>query len=301
MATLKPDLCIIGAGSAGLSIAAGAAQMGAKVVLIEAHQMGGDCLNTGCVPSKSLLAAAKVAKIATASGRFGVTCVAHSVDFAAVNSRVHAVIAGLAPHDSVERFEGLGCTVLQDRASFTGPDEVTAGGRTIRARRFIIATGSRAAVPPVPGLADVAFFTNQTIFDNAMLPEHLIIIGGGPIGCEMAQAHRRLSSRVTIIDRAVLMPKDDPDAVEVVRRRLLAEGVSIHETAEIARVEKTETGARVVVADARGSETVIEGSHLLVAAGRKPNIEDNQTGILTPGLEPRSRLPDLPTSGCGSL
>ena len=273
MTTLKPDLCIIGAGSAGLSIAAGAAQMGAKVVLIEAHKMGGDCLNTGCVPSKSLLAAAKVAKVATASGRFGVTYSGRTVDFAAVNAHVHAVIAGIAPHDSVERFEGLGCTVIQDRARFTGPDEVTAGGQTIRARRFIIATGSRAATPPIPGLKDVPFFTNENIFDNTTLPEHLIIIGGGPIGCEMAQAHRRLGSRVTVIDLVSIMPKDDPDAVDVVRRRLIAEGVALNENAKIARVEKTTGGVRVVLAAGAG-ETPVEGSHLLIAAGRKPNVED---------------------------
>ena len=271
--TLKPDLCIIGAGSAGLSIAAGAAQMGAKVVLIEAHKMGGDCLNTGCVPSKSLLAAAKVAKVAAASGRLGVSTTRRTVDFAAVNAHVHAVIAAIAPHDSVERFTGLGCTVIQDRARFTGPDAVTAGGTTIRARRFIIATGSRAAVPPIPGLADVAFFTNENIFDNTTLPEHLMIIGGGPIGCELAQAHRRLGARVSVIDMARIMPKDDPDAVDVVRRRLIAEGVALRENAQIARVEKSTGGVRVVLSNGAG-ETPIEGSHLLVAAGRKPNVED---------------------------
>ena len=283
---LKPDLCVIGAGSAGLSIAAGAAQMGARVVLIEAHKMGGDCLNTGCVPSKSLLASAKVAKVAAAGGRFGVSATGLTVDFAAVNARVHAVIAGIAPHDSVERFEGLGCTVIQDRARFTGPDEVTTGGTAIRARRFIIATGSRAAVPPIPGLAGVAYFTNETVFENTLLPDHLIVIGGGPIGCELAQAHRRLGARVTVIDLARIMPKDDPDAVDVVRRRLIAEGVSLKENAKITRVEKTTGGIRVVLADGAG-ETLVEGSHLLIAAGRKPNVED--LGLETAGVDYTSK------------
>lgn len=281
--TLAPDLCIIGAGSAGLSIAAGAAQMGARVVLIEAHKMGGDCLNTGCVPSKSLLAAAKVAKIAAASGKFGVTLGAPKVDFAAVNAHVHSVIAGIAPHDSVERFTGLGCTVIQDRARFTDPRTVTAGGMTIRARRFIIATGSRASVPPIPGLKDVPFHTNETIFENTVLPAHLTVIGGGPIGCEMAQAHQRLGARVTLLDMGQIMPKDDPDAVDIVRKRFIAEGIDIKEKIKIVRIEKRGESVAVVLADGAGGETVVEGSHLLVAAGRRPNVED--MGLEAAGIE----------------
>jgi pyruvate/2-oxoglutarate dehydrogenase complex dihydrolipoamide dehydrogenase (E3) component len=271
---ITADLCVIGAGSAGLSIAAGAAQMGARVVLIEGHRMGGDCLNTGCVPSKSLLASAKVAKIAKASGAFGVNVTGIATDFKAVNAHVHAVIAGIAPHDSVERFTGLGCTVIQARARFTGPREVTAGGQTIRARRFIIATGSRASIPPIPGLDGVPHFTNETIFDDIVLPEHLIIIGGGPIGCEMAQAHARLGARVTVIDQAVILPKDDPDAVAVVRAHLAADGVTLKEGAKIARVEGVTGRIAIRLASAAGQNEVIEGSHLLIAAGRRPNIED---------------------------
>ncbi|MEQ1697479.1 MAG: FAD-dependent oxidoreductase [Hyphomicrobiaceae bacterium] len=271
---LQADVCIIGAGSAGLSIAAGASQMGAKVVLIEAAKMGGDCLNTGCVPSKSLLAAAKVAKVARASGKFGVMLGEPSVDFKAVHDHVHRVIAGIAPHDSVERFEGLGCTVISSRAKFTGPDVVEAGGKVIRARRFIIATGSRAAVPPIPGLNDVAFFTNESIFENTVLPAHLIVIGAGPIGCEMAQAHRRLGSRVTILDLARMMPKDDQEAVEVVRKRFAAEGIWSRENIKIVRIEKHAEGVAVVYTDASGGEQVLPGSHLLIAAGRRPNVED---------------------------
>ncbi len=248
--------------------------MGAKVVLIEGHKMGGDCLNTGCVPSKSLLAAGKAAKIARASGKFGVNGAEPVINFAKANAHVQSVIATIAPHDSVERFEGLGCTVIQARGKFSGPDTVEAGGKIIRARRFIIATGSRAAVPPIPGLAGVPHFTNETIFDNTVLPEHLIIIGGGPIGCEMAQAHRRLGARVTILDAGGILPKDDPEAVEVVRRRLTSEGVVLREKIKIARVEAGESGIAVVLSTPGGSEERVAGSHILVAAGRRPNVEN---------------------------
>lgn len=271
---IEADICIIGAGSAGLSVAAGAAQMGATVVLIEAGAMGGDCLNTGCVPSKSLLAAAKVAKVAAASAKFGVTMGAPQVDFKAVHDHVHRVIAGIAPHDSVERFTGLGCTVIGARARFTGPGSVEAGGRTVKARRFVIATGSRAAVPPIPGLSSVSFFTNESVFENTVLPAHLIVIGAGPIGCEMAQAHRRLGARVTLLDAARMMPNDDPEAVAIVRARFAAEDIDVREGVRIARVEAHADGVAVVIAGPEGGETVLAGSHLLVAAGRKPNVDD---------------------------
>jgi pyruvate/2-oxoglutarate dehydrogenase complex dihydrolipoamide dehydrogenase (E3) component len=197
-----------------------------------------------------------------------------TVDFGKANAHVHSVIATIAPHDSVERFEGLGCTVIQAHAKFTGRDSVEAGGRIIKARRFIIATGSRAFVPPIPGLKDVPHHTNETIFENTLLPDHLIIIGGGPIGCEMAQAHRRLGARVTILDAGRILPKDDPDAVEVVRARLIAEGVDLRETIKIARVAPNGNGIAVVLTLADGREETLPGSHLLVAAGRRPNIEN---------------------------
>jgi pyruvate/2-oxoglutarate dehydrogenase complex dihydrolipoamide dehydrogenase (E3) component len=272
--TIHTDLCIIGAGSAGLSIAAGASQMGAKVVLIEGHRMGGDCLNTGCVPSKSLLAAAKAAKVAGGSAKFGVNGAIPTVNFGKANAHVHNVIAAIAPHDSVERFEGLGCTVIQARGRFTGPRTVEAGGQTITARTFVVATGSRAAVPPIPGLADVPYMTNESVFDNTLLPDHLVIVGGGPIGCEMAQAHRRLGARVTILDAGGILPKDDPEAVAVVRARLVAEGVDVREKIRIVRVMKQGNGIAVVLAGGDGREETVAGSHLLIAAGRKANVED---------------------------
>lgn len=273
-ATISADLCVIGAGSAGLSVAAGAAQMGARTVLIEAERMGGDCLNTGCVPSKSLLAAAKVAATMRHAGRFGVQGGDPQVDFAAVHRHVHDVIGGIAPHDSVERFTDLGCTVIQDHARFIDAHTVEAGARRIRARRFVIATGSRAGRPPIPGLDEVSFFTNETLFDNTRLPEHLVIIGAGPIGCEMAQAHRRLGARVSLLDLGPMLPKDDPELVAVVREAVLADGIDLIEGIEIRRIESRPGRIAVVVANEGDGERAIEGSHLLIAAGRRPNVED---------------------------
>jgi pyruvate/2-oxoglutarate dehydrogenase complex dihydrolipoamide dehydrogenase (E3) component len=270
---ITADICIIGAGSAGLSVAAGAAQMGARTVLIEAARMGGDCLNTGCVPSKALLAAAKAAQGAREAGKFGVFPHGLKVDYALAQKHVRETIEGIAPHDSVERFTGLGCTVIQARARFIDDRTVEAGGKIVRARRFVIATGSRAAVPPIRGLADTPFFTNENLFENTVAPSHLIVIGAGPIGCEMAQAHRQLGSDVTLIDMGPLLPKDDPDAVAVVRRKFLSEGIVLIEGAKIARVEKREGGIAVALTEG-AAERWIEGSHLLVAAGRKANVEN---------------------------
>lgn len=261
---LHADLCIIGAGSGGLTVAAGAVQMGASVVLIERHLMGGDCLNTGCVPSKALLAAAHAAQAHRDSARFGVAAHEPSVDFAAVMAHVHGTIAAIAPHDSVARFEGLGCTVIQAAARFTGPGEVEAGGQRIAARRFVIATGSRAATPPIPGLDATPFLTNETVFGLTELPAHLAVIGGGPIGLEMAQAFRRLGSQVTVLERAAILPRDEPEAVAVIRARLTAEGIRLVEGAAITRIDP---GQVTLAGEA------LHPSHILVAAGRQPVLE----------------------------
>jgi pyruvate/2-oxoglutarate dehydrogenase complex dihydrolipoamide dehydrogenase (E3) component len=270
---IQADICVIGAGSAGLSVAAGAAQLGARTVLIEAQKMGGDCLNTGCVPSKSLLAAAKAAKAVFRARRFGVLTGEPKVDFEAVNAYVRGVIDAIAPHDSIERFTGLGCIVIEGRARFVDPRTVEAAGKIIRARRFVIATGSRAAVPPIPGLNSAPYFTNETIFDNKNLPRRLLVIGAGPIGCELAQAHRRLGAQVSLFDLGPLLPKDDPDAAAVIRDALMDDGIDLHESVEILRVETRADGVAIVLRNSAG-ESAIEGSHLLVAAGRKPNVED---------------------------
>ncbi|PWS34665.1 dihydrolipoamide dehydrogenase [Falsiroseomonas bella] len=277
---LHADLCVIGAGSGGLSVAAGAVQMGASVVLIEKHRMGGDCLNTGCVPSKALLAAAHAAQVVRSSGRFGVNGHEPAVEFAKVHAHVHGVIAAIAPHDSVERFEGLGVTVIRAAARFTGPQEVEAGDQRIRARRFIVATGSSAAVPPVPGLAETPYLTNESVFDLTDRPDHLLVLGGGPIGIEMAQAFRRLGAQVTVLERAGILPKDEPEAVAILRTVLRREGIVLHEGAQIAAVRRAANGVEVELGDG----TRIAGSHLLVAAGRRPNLQGlglEQAGIAT--------------------
>jgi pyruvate/2-oxoglutarate dehydrogenase complex dihydrolipoamide dehydrogenase (E3) component len=279
---IRADLCIIGAGSGGLSVAAGAAQMGARVVLIEKGRMGGDCLNTGCVPSKSLLAAAHMAAAQRASAPFGVAAVDPRVDFAAVNRHVHEVIAGIAPHDSVERFEGLSVTVIPAAGRFVAPDAVEAGDARIRARRFVLATGSTAFVPPIPGLDGVAYLTNETIFELTSAPAHLIVIGGGPIGIELAQAHRRLGCRVTVIEGIAILNKDDPELADVVRRRFTEEGVELVEGAKVTAVAKAEAGVRVTVEDASGTRA-IDGSHLLVAVGRAATVDG--LGLDAAGVE----------------
>ena len=202
---INADICVIGAGSGGLSVAAGASQMGASVVLIEKGEMGGDCLNFGCVPSKSLLAAGHAAHVMRDPTQFGIAAVDPSIDFGQVRSHVHGVIASIAPHDSVERFESLGVRVLRDVARFTGPNEVAAGEHRVRAKRYVVATGSSPMVPPIPGLDTVPYFTNETIFANGERPRHLLVIGGGPIGMELAQAHRRLGSEVTVIEMGALV------------------------------------------------------------------------------------------------
>ncbi|MBT7526285.1 MAG: FAD-dependent oxidoreductase, partial [Rhodospirillales bacterium] len=272
---IKADLCIIGGGSGGLSVAAGAAQMGAKCVLVEKAKMGGDCLNTGCVPSKSLLAAAHTAHDARHGARFGIDAGEVKADFARVHDHVHGVIASIAPHDSVERFEELGVQVISAAAEFTGPRDLIAGEAHIQARRYVIATGSRAFVPPIPGLDSVAYFTNETIFDLTDCPRHLIVIGGGPIGLEMAQAHRRLGAEVTVIEGLTIMNKDDPELVEVVRSAMKNEGLALYEGAKVSSVEKADNGElRVSFEKTDGGIGEITGSHLLVAVGRAPNVQN---------------------------
>ncbi len=270
---LEADLCIIGGGSGGLSVAAGAAQMGAKTVLVEASKMGGDCLNYGCVPSKAMIAASHAGHVIRHAGQFGVNGHEPEVDFKAVHDHVHGVIGAIAPHDSVERFEGLGVTVLQERASFIAGDEIEAGDKRVKARRFVVATGSSPVVPPIPGLADVPHDTNETIFDNQIAPSHLIVIGGGPIGAELAQAHRRLGAEVTIVDMGPVLPKDDPEMTSVVRAQLLADGIALKERVKVQKVEAAGNGVAVIVEEADGETVRIEGSNILVATGRGANVE----------------------------
>jgi pyruvate/2-oxoglutarate dehydrogenase complex dihydrolipoamide dehydrogenase (E3) component len=268
MERIECDLCIIGAGSGGLSVAAGAAQMGASVVLIEGHEMGGDCLNYGCVPSKALIAAGKHAQAMQDGAAFGITPVNPQIDYAAAKDHVARAIATIAPHDSQERFEGFGIRVIRDWARFTSPRELVAGDATVRARRFVIATGSGPFVPPIPGLTDVPYHTNETIFALRERPEHLIVIGGGPIGMEMAQAHKRLGCKVTVIEAQKAMGKDDPELAAILLDRLRGEGIEVLEETAAERVDAE--GDRITV---RTSGGAVSGTHLLVAVGRRVNLD----------------------------
>lgn len=270
METISVDICVIGAGSGGLSVAAGASQMGASVALVERGRMGGDCLNYGCVPSKALIAAAHAAHGMQHSGRFGVKPVTPEVDYAALRVHIRGVIAAIEPNDSVERFTGLGVNVIQAEGRFVAPDVLEAGGKRIRAKRFVIATGSSAMVPPIPGLDTVPYLTNETVFELDSRPEHLIVIGGGPIGAELAQAHRRLGAKVTVLEMFDFLGKDDPELTEVVRRQFVADGVDIRARTMVNAVAVADGGIAVtVIRD--GRPEVVTGSHLLVAAGRQAN------------------------------
>jgi pyruvate/2-oxoglutarate dehydrogenase complex dihydrolipoamide dehydrogenase (E3) component len=263
------DIAVIGAGSGGLSVAAAAAQFGQRVVLFEKGEMGGDCLNYGCVPSKALLAAAKQAHAMRSAAAFGISPVEPQVDFAAVRAHVRRAIDAIAPHDSQERFEKLGVTVVRAAARFVDDRRIEAAGDRFTARRMVIATGSRPAVPPVPGLAEVAFLTNETLFSNSSLPEHLLVLGAGPIGLEMAQAHRRLGARVSVVEARKPLAQDDPEMAAVVLDALAAEGVNIMSGRTVTKVHGNAGAIRLDLDD--GSS--LTGSHLLVATGRRVSVE----------------------------
>ena len=267
------DIAVIGAGAAGLSVANAAAQLGLRTALIERDRMGGDCLNAGCVPSKALLAAAHAAQAGRDAGRFGVHFAEPVIDWAAVQAHLRGVIDGIAPADSAERYRALGADVLQGEARFAARDalDVTSGAATrrITARRIVVAAGSRAAVPDLPGLRDVPFLTNATLFGRPDRPEHLLILGGGSIGLEMAQAHAALGCRVTVVEARSLGGREDPELIDVLRQALLRAGVTLIEGVAVASVAGPAPGLALVLADGRR----VAGSHLLVAAGRTPNLE----------------------------
>jgi pyruvate/2-oxoglutarate dehydrogenase complex dihydrolipoamide dehydrogenase (E3) component len=267
--TLKPDLCVIGAGSGGLSVAAAAAMFGVPVVLIERHKMGGDCLNVGCVPSKALIAAAHRAEDIRRAGPFGLVAGVPQVHFSRVQAHVRRVIEAIAPNDSVERFTALGVRVIAGEASFLDPRTIRVGEIEVRPRRFVIATGSRPALPPIPGLETVPYLTNETIFDLTTRPAHLIVLGGGPIGVELGQAFRRLGSEVTLVEAGRILAREDAEAAGFAIRSLRAGGVILREGAKVVAAERTEGAVRLVL---EGGDS-ISGDQLLVAAGRSPNIE----------------------------
>lgn len=293
----KPDLCIIGAGSAGLSLAAGAAQLGLSVVLFEAGEMGGDCLNYGCVPSKALIAAAGRAQAMRDAAKFGIVAHDPRVDWDGVKAHIQSVIAAIAPNDSQARFEGLGVTVIRERARFADARTIVSESARVRAKRMVIATGSRAAMPPIPGLDGVGALTNETIFGIPELPRHLIVLGGGAIGVELGQAFRRLGSQVTIVETLNALGNADREAAEIVLTRLRAEGVEVLEGWRAQSAARTADGIALDLLGAPASSPAavttsrtagsfartaaggdagaprITGSHLLIAAGRAPHFE----------------------------
>ncbi len=267
------DLAVIGAGSAGLSITAVAAQLGVRVALVERADMGGDCLNAGCVPSKALLAAAHAAEAARRAAALGIILPEPLVDWDAVRAHVRGAIAAIAPNDSEARFRALGATVLRGEARFVAPDAVMVGGTRLTARRIVVAAGSRPVIPPIPGLDRVSYLTNETLFDLAERPDHLLILGGGPIGLEMADAHAGLGCRVTVVEARTMAGKEDPELVAGLLAALRRKGITLIESAEIATAAPDPA---LILRDGRR----IAGSHLLVAAGRRPNLEtlDLETG-----------------------
>jgi len=273
---LKADFCILGAGSGGLSFAAGAVQMGASVILLEGNKMGGDCLNNGCVPSKALIAAAERGHILQTSDRFGWTVNNENlkVDYPQVHDHIHGVIAAIAPHDSIERFETLGVRVIREDGCFVQKDIIDTPTYRIKAKRFIIATGSRPSIPPIEGLDTIPFLTNETLFDLKELPRHLVIIGGGPIGMEMAQAFKRLGSQVTVLEAFTILPKDEPEIVKQLKGILRKEGVNTHEQVKITSISLHNDDIHLTVLDEHGSPWTLVGSHVLVATGRTPNIDE---------------------------
>ena len=263
------DLVVIGGGSAGLLVAGIAASLKAKVALIERDRLGGDCLWYGCVPSKSLIHASRMAYDVKHAGRFGVYCKGPEIDFAKAIGHVQDVISTIQPHDSPERFESLGVEVIFGSGEFIDRQTFKVNGRSLKARAFVISTGSRAAIPPIPGLKEAGYLTNEEVFSITQLPKSMAVIGGGPIGCELGQAFSRLGSQVTIIASGKrLLPKEDPEAVAVVHKQFESEGIRVLLQTKAERVEIAD-GKKYVWAAAEK----IAVNEILVAAGRQPNVE----------------------------
>jgi len=289
MKELKADIAVIGAGSGGLSVASGAAQLGLKVVLFEHGEMGGDCLNYGCVPSKAIIAAGKAAQTFRRASRFGIANAEPVVDWAAVKSHIAGVIETIAPVDSQERFEGLGVTVVRESARFEDQRTLVSETVRVRAKRFVIATGARAFVPPIRGLAETPYCTNETIFSAPEFPQRLIILGAGAIGIELGQAFRRLGADVTVLEAEKALGPFDADVRALAVQALANEGVVLREGAKAVAVSGTAGAIRVEIETPAGRETV-EGTHLLVAIGRravveglhleKASVESNAKGVV---------------------
>jgi pyruvate/2-oxoglutarate dehydrogenase complex dihydrolipoamide dehydrogenase (E3) component len=272
MREITADICIIGAGPAVLTVAAAASQLGRKTVLIEKGKMGGDCLNRGCVPSKALIAAARHAHAIRHAGTFGIEAGEPAVDFGKVMSHVQGTIAAIATDDAQERFERLGCTVLREAATFLDRETLRAGQTAIKARRFVIAAGSSPSLPAIDGLSSVPYLTSDSIFDNKVLPDRLVILGAGPMGLEMAQAFRRLGSKVLIIEAQGPLASEDRELAQILLERLTRENVRLMASAKV-KVLKPSTSALSLEIETTDGMEKVEASHLLIATGRRPNID----------------------------
>lgn len=275
MARPEFDIVVIGGGSGGLVVAAGGSALGAKVALVERHRLGGDCLWYGCVPSKALIKSARIAYEMRNAQRWALSPADPAPEVARVMERVRGVIAEIEPNDSPERFRGLGVDVIFGEGRFTAPDVFEVGTRRLTGKTFVIATGSRPAVPPVPGLDTVPYLTNETVFDLREQVPSLIVVGSGPIGSELAQSFRRLGSEVTVVDMASgTLPREDPDLAAVVHAQLAAEGIRFRFEATLAGVSGRAGDIAVTVKGKDGTEETLRGTHLLVAAGRKLNVDN---------------------------
>lgn len=279
MQTKKYHLIVIGAGSGGLVAAAGAAGLGAKVALIEKHKMGGDCLNTGCVPSKAIIRSAKMIHDAKTAERFGLKPHRFDVRIDAVLASVREVQEKIAPHDSVERFTSLGVDVYLGEYRFISPHQISDGAETLEAKRFVIATGAAPFVPPIPGLDKMSYLTSDNVWQLKELPQNLIILGGGPIGAELAQTFARLGSKVTLVEMADrLLIREDPEVSELVKKRFEAEGLTV-----LLKTKAEQIDGGLIVSDPDGQKRKIPFDQILVAVGRAPNV--NGLGLEKAGVQ----------------
>jgi len=290
-------LVVLGAGTAGLVTAAGAAGIGARVALVERHLLGGDCLNVGCVPSKCLIRSSRVVFDIKEADRYGVNAPAgYGADFPGVMERMRRLRAHISHHDSVRRFASLGVDVFMGEARFAGPDAVEVGGTRLRFSKAVIATGARAAVPPVEGLHEAGFLTNESVFSLTELPQHLVVLGAGPIGCELAQAFASIGCQVTQVARSGILPKEDSDAIALVEAALRADGVRLLTGTAALCCEVVAAEQRLVVRQGKGgAEEAIPFDVLLCAIGRKPRV--TSFGLEELGI-PLTRTGTIETNAC---